>query len=130
MSRRITSMQVRRPVATVLLASHLAACFSYQTSDAAPQEAIAGQRRVIVHTTGEVVRLEEPWLVADTIGGTWCDESFSCRPEKTVMIPTTDVRSIETYRLDVTPTVLIVTGVGLVAIGGVVVLSEVSKIGS
>lgn len=130
MSNPGTSMPMRRPVASVLLAWHLAACFSFQTSNAAPQEAIAGQHRVIVHTADEVIHLEEPWLVADTIGGTWCDESFSCQPGNTVVIPTTDVRDIETYRLDMTPTVLIVTGVGVVVLGTVIVLNEVSKIGS
>lgn len=125
--------RTRRPFTLVLLAWYLLGCSSFRPTDVRPQEAVTGQKRIIVEvadTDGlQTVRLRDPWATADSIGGYACDRRWSCDPPQALSYPLSSVQKLETYRSDAALN-LLVTVVTLGAVAGVVVLHELSKIGS
>jgi len=121
-----TNARVRRLIAIVLLAWFLPACSSFQTTDLAPQEAVENQEQVILtvaDSTGEhIIRLSDPWVTPDSIGGVPCDEYFDCSAGATRSVPLSSIQRLEIKRFDGTATAWAV-GVVVVAAGAVFVVA-------
>jgi hypothetical protein len=117
--------RARRPVAVILLCCYLPACTSIKTSPLPPQEAIVGHDEIIVSVSrgaaSETVRVRDPWIHNDTLGGTrrTCaarGHRVQCDAQQW-WAPVADVREIRAREHDGTKTALLVgTSVAVVAL--------------
>ncbi len=111
----------RHRIASLLLICYLPACTSYRTSTLEPREAAAeeGALRVTYadrHDTTRV-RVKDPWVHNDTLGGTPCtvdrNRRRQCDAADTLAVPLTSVIEIETIRTSASKTALVVVGTTL-----------------
>jgi hypothetical protein len=106
-----TYSRTRRLMAVVLLAWFQPACTTFQTTDLAPQEALEGQEQAILtvaDSAGErIIHLANPWVTADSIGGTPCDQHFTCSAGSTLSVPLSSVQRLEVKRYDKKATMLL-----------------------
>ena len=109
---------LRRPIACLLLVWYLPACTSYKTTAVAPQEAVAGQKTVIVTVDAggsqETLHVNGPWVRGDTLGGTPCrlddNRVYRCSTDEAWAVPLSQVVEVKTKQVDGFRTTVAVVG--------------------
>ena len=124
-----------RPVALALLIWYVPACTSYRATELAPADAVTGQRAVeVVNQFGRTIRLQDPWVRADSIGGTidpictLVKGKRSCETQHWA-VPLTSIRTIATRQPDKGKTLTLVAVAG-VAVVAAAAISSTCKQGS
>jgi len=130
-------MRVLRSAIAAFLLAWVPACYSYRTTQLAPEQAVVGQKPIVVRVPDGAgtreVKLHSPWVRNDSIGGRQCTmgrtptghTSETCATDWSV--PLTEVRAIETRHFDAGTTAKVTTGV--VAVAAILALAIVHTVG-
>jgi hypothetical protein len=126
------AMRRKRPLtASLLLIGYSAACTSFQTTDLAPHDAVTGQTAVMVDMRGttrsDALRIEDPWVRNDSIGGRRCQwvrydhvtserDVYRCTNDAGWSVSLSSVSEIRTEQLSVSKTIGVVLGGTAVAV--------------